>query len=376
MKRTVQLIDTTLRDGAQAPNVIFSRKEKIHIVNMLSDAGIRLFEAGIPAMSDQECQDIEQLRIQFPHCIFIGWCRASTNDIQKAHLCGCEAVHLTFPSSPLHMSIIGTNENEVLDNIEKLTAYAKKYIACVSIGAQDASRASMDFLLKFVNRAHLSGCSHIRIADTVGILSPVRTIQLISLLNKENPGFPIEFHGHNDLGMATANTITALEAGAELASVTVNGIGERAGNAALEDVVMSIKCATDLNISFDFSKLNSICKKVAAFSKIPIPDSKSVTGKIIFTHESGIHCHGQIKNRSAYEPYNPQLTGHSESDFKAGSSSGRTGIDSILKSKGIAITAENLKKFTNAVKVYSLQNKRSLNAEETLLLYKNFIDKE
>ncbi len=376
MKRTVQLIDTTLRDGAQAPDVIFSRKEKIDIVNMLSDAGIRLFEAGIPAMSDQESQDIEQLRIQFPHCIFIGWCRARVHDIEKAYLCGCEAVHLTFPSSPLHMSIIGTNEKEVLDSIKKLTNYAKKYFTCISIGAQDASRASMEFLLKFVNCAHQHGCSHLRIADTVGILSPIRTIQLISLLKRENPDFPIEFHGHNDLGMATANTVSALEAGAELASVTVNGIGERAGNAALEDVVMSIICATDLKISFDCSKLNSICKQVAAFSRLPIPDSKSVTGKNIFTHESGIHCHGQIKNSSAYEPYNPQLTGHSESHFIAGSRSGRSGIDSILKSKGIAISSNELKKFTKAVKKYSLQNKVSFSADETMRLYRNFFDKE
>ncbi len=370
MNRVVQLIDTTLRDGAQAPNISFSRTEKIQIVKMLSNAGIRLFEAGIPAMGDRECQDISELISFFPHCRFISWCRANAFDIHNAKKCGCEAVHLSFPASPLHMSIMGITEKQVLCKVEELTNLARKYFSYVSIGAQDASRASPQFLVKFINSAIANEVSHVRIADTVGILSPITAFNLIGMLKKECPECYIEFHGHNDFGMATANTIAALEAGAELASVTVNGIGERAGNAAFEEVAMAIHHTTKLNLSIDAGKINQICKDVAMITNMSIPESKPITGNAIFTHESGVHCHAQLKSSSAYEPYNPQLTGHSASKFMAGTHSGRAGISAILENRGITLTPQKLDSFVIFLKTHSLELKRSMSDDETVQLYR------
>jgi homocitrate synthase NifV len=206
----------------------------------------------------------------------------------------------------------------------------------------------------------------------VGILSPVTTFNLITLLREEVPECPIEFHGHNDLGMATANTLTALQAGAEFASVTINGIGERAGNAALEEVVMAINQTTPLHIHFQTHALNHICKEVAAITQQSIPATKPVTGEDIFLHESGIHCHGQLKNREAYEPYNPLKTGHSPSQFVTGTHSGRAGIGAILKQKGIQISPQEMDAFIEIVKRYAPLTGKSLNSEDTLLLYNQY----
>jgi homocitrate synthase NifV len=367
--RIVQLIDTTLRDGAQAPNISFSRKDKIYIVKLLSNAGIKLFEAGIPAMGISEQDDIRELIRLFPQCTFIAWCRANLDDIKSAHSCGCDAIHLSFPISSAHMDILKCSEKEILDKVQNLCQIASKYFSAVSVGAQDASRATPEFLVNFTRSAYNSGVTRVRLADTVGILSPVTTFNLINLLREEVPECPIEFHGHNDLGMATANTVTAFLAGAEFASVTINGIGERTGNAALEEVVVAIKQTTPLHINFETHAINHICKEVATITQQPIPATKPVTGEAIFLHESGIHCHGQLKNSEAYEPYSPQKTGHSPSQFVTGTHSGRAGIGAILKQKGIQLSPQEMSAFIEIVKSNALKSGKSLDSNDTVLLF-------
>lgn len=368
-KRTVQLIDTTLRDGAQAPNISFSRKDKFYIVKLLSNAGITLFEAGVPAMGISEQEDIRELKKQFPKCTFIGWCRANIQDIQSARTCGCDAIHLSFPTSAVHMDILGYSENGVLDKVQHLCQIASKHFSTVSVGAQDASRATPEFLVNFARCAHNSGVARVRLADTVGILSPTSTFKLITLLREEVPECPIEFHGHNDLGMATANTVTALETGAEFASVTVNGIGERAGNAALEEVVMAVSQTTPLRLHFETNALNHICKEVAAITQRFIPATKPITGEAIFLHEAGIHCHGQLKSSEAYEPYSPSSTGHSPSQFVSGTHSGRAGIGAILKQKGIQISQQEMSTFIDIIKSNAQISGKSFNTDETVQLF-------
>jgi homocitrate synthase NifV len=247
-----------------------------------------------------------------------------------------------------------------------------KKVPSVSIGAQDASRAELPFLKKFTSVALNAGAQRIRIADTVGILSPLKTKFLFEELLETVPGKALEFHGHNDLGMATANTITALQTGADFASVTVNGIGERAGNAALEEVVMAITETTSLSCTFNTNMIASMCKTVAKITNTYIPHSKPVSGDSVFLHKSGIHCHGLMKNRTTYEPYNPDTTGHSPSEFCIGTHSGISGIKHILGSDADSVSIETLRLFLKTIQQIARLQKKSLSENEVRKLFKEF----
>jgi homocitrate synthase NifV len=374
-KRTVTLIDTTLRDGAQAPHVSLTLNDKIAIVSVLYNAGIRIFEAGIPAMGIEERNDLAQLKKLYPDCIFMVWCRATSEDVELACSGLYDYIHISFPVSSVHMDIVKFDEKKVFNSLSELVSRAKRFTKHVSVGAQDASRADIGFLKSFATAAIDAGAERIRIADTVGILSPLKTKLLIESLLTVIPGSALEFHGHNDLGMATANTLTALETGAEFASVTVNGIGERAGNAAMEEVVMTIKEITELNCDFDIKLISSICTTVAKITNTHIPDSKPISGKSVFLHKSGIHCHGLIKNRKAYEPYNPEKTGHTPSRFCAGTHSGINGLRYMLGDDALDVSNEILRMFLDSIHKIARTLKRSLTEDEVRIIFRESIEK-
>jgi homocitrate synthase NifV len=368
-KRQVYLIDTTLRDGAQAADIALSPGNKIRIAGLLYKAGIRVFEAGIPVMGESEQSVIATLTKRYSDALFIGWCRAKLVDFDAARRCNCKSVHISFPVSLNHIKILGYTENEILDQVSFFCDYASKYFDSFSIGAQDASRASSAFLHEFVKRGVKANVSRIRIADTVGILTPVETFRLFKNIKTDHPECNLEIHAHNDLGMATANTLTALQAGADTASVTVNGIGERAGNAALEEVVMAIHLSSSLDCDFDTGAINEICQTVADVSGMEISKQKPITGSSIFKHQSGIHCHALLQNRSTYEPYDPAVSGHSPSRFVCGTHSGRAGILSILNSCGISIGSHELDHFFKSLQQYVSESRKTMNAEEVYDFY-------
>lgn len=371
--RIIELIDTTLRDGAQAPHVTLSLNDKIAIITKLYNAGIHIFEAVIPAMGHEERNDVMKLKKLFPECSFMAWCRANEDDINHAFLCGCDCIHISFPVSQLHMNIIRFTEKDIISKMTKLMKIAGKNGRAVSIGAQDASRAELPFLKKFTSVALDAGAQRVRIADTVGILSPLKTKMLFKYLLECAPGKALEFHGHNDFGMATANTITALETGVDFASVTVNGIGERAGNAALEEVVMAIIETTSLPYTFNTGLISSMCTTVANITKSYIPENKPVTGDSIFLHKSGIHCHALIKNRKAYEPYNPEKTGHTPSRFCAGTHSGINGLRYMLGDDAQDVSEEILQIFLDSIKKIARAQKRSLPEEEVRMIFRGSV---
>jgi len=372
--RYIELIDTTLRDGAQAPHVSFSYNDKTAIISALFSAGIRTFEAGIPAMGTEERADLIKLKKLFPQCTFIGWCRANEKDIYHALSCGCDYVHISFPVSTVHMDIIHVNEKYILDSLPGLIKLSRENKRAVSIGAQDATRADLTFLKKFISAALDAGAQRVRIADTVGILSPMKTRRLFEHLLETAPGEVLEFHGHNDFGMATANTIIALETGINYASVTVNGIGERAGNAALEEVVMAIIETTSLHVKFNTSAISSICKTVADITNSQIPDNKPITGKSVFLHKSGIHCNGLIRNRNSYEPYNPELTGHTPSKFCIGTHSGISGIRHILGDKADSVSVETLREFLKTLQDIARSEKKSFSENEVREMFYDYVE--
>jgi len=305
----IKIIDTTLRDGAQSPGVSFSRKEKQTIARMLSDAGVDELEVGIPAIGGTEQADIRALSRLKLNCRLTSWCRAKKEDLEEAARCNTGSVQISFPASSIHQNVMKKDQTWVLEQLERLIIIARNDFDAVSVGAQDATRSDREFLKTFIQRASESGAYRVRIADTVGIGTPFSTADLMSDMSKSANGISLEFHGHNDLGMATANTLAAMESGADSVSVTVNGIGERAGNAALEQVVMALALTDNLQCTVEPYKLMPLCNFVAKASCHPIPADKPITGSSVFTHESGIHCHGMLRDRRSYEPFSSELIG-------------------------------------------------------------------
>ena len=334
----VWIIDTTLRDGEQAPGVSFGRPAKLAIARALDEAGIDELEVGTPVMGEAVQEDIRRIAGAGLRCRLSVWCRAHPADLAAAALCRVGGVHFSLPVSGIQLASLGKDRSWALAQMERLVRQASEDFDRVTVGAQDATRADEDFLAAFAGRAHAAGAQRLRIADTVGIGRPSTIVNLIRGLRLAVPGLDLEFHGHNDLGMAGANALSALESGARSVSVTVNGLGERAGNAALEQIVMALEMHPDLDCGVDAAALLSLSRLVARAAGRTLSPDRPVVGEQVFTHESGIHCHAMLKDARSYEPFAPQLAGHSNRRFVLGTHSGGTAIRNLLRQAGIRIS--------------------------------------
>jgi homocitrate synthase NifV len=358
------LIDSTLRDGEQSPGVVFDLKDKLRIAAMLDAVGVEELETGTPAMGNEEMDDMRTISQSGFRFRTLAWCRATEKDILMTAKTGTDGVHISFPASSLHMQILEKNKQWVIDTLLSLSKVARDHFSYFSIGAQDASRAETGFLTEFALCATAVGARRIRIADTVGLLYPLQVQCVFQRLSSLPDVAELEFHGHNDLGMATANTVTALMSGATCASVTVNGLGERAGNAPLEEVIMAMQLQQSQLLHYDTSHLGALAQLVEKLSGQKLSASKPITGAQVFRHESGIHVNGLLTHPGAYQIIDAQRVGKIGDEFVFGKHSGINGLMDLAEKAGISDV--DFTQWLRAVRKRSVELKRELSAKEVL----------
>ncbi|ABR47523.1 homocitrate synthase [Alkaliphilus metalliredigens QYMF] len=373
MTKKIKLLDTTLRDGEQTAGVVFANEEKVFIAKMLDELGVDQIEAGIPVMGSDEKDVIKKIVKSNLKASIMGWNRAVIKDIEASIDCGVDAVAISISTSDIHITHkLNSTRDRVLEQMVKATEFAKFNGLYISVNAEDASRTDDLFLIDFFKAAKEAGANRVRFCDTVGILDPITTYNRIKLL-KEAVDIDIEMHTHNDLGMATANAIAGAMAGATYLGATVNGLGERAGNASLEEVILSLKYAMNLeHANYHIEKIKDLCAYVAKASNREIPFWKAITGERIFYHESGIHADGALKNPLTYEIIKPEDLGL-ERKILIGKHSGSAAIKNRLSFHGIHIDDASSYELLIKVRNVSIALKRSLNDKELLSLYEEVL---
>jgi homocitrate synthase NifV len=368
----VRIDDTTLRDGEQTAGVVFSNAEKIRIAQLLDEVGVHQIEVGIPAMGGDEKTTIKHIAGLGLNASILAWNRAVISDVEHSLDCGVDAVAISMSASDIHIEHkLQKSRQWVLDQIRSCVAFAKQHDLYVSVNAEDASRADLEFLLRFGQAAKDEGADRLRFCDTLGILDPFDTYNVISFLKKQG-GLNIEMHTHDDFGMATANALAGIKAGATYVNTTVNGLGERAGNAALEEVVMALKYLGKVDMGFETSRLRELSECVASASARTIPAWKSIVGTNVFAHESGIHADGVIKNPLNYEAFAPEDVGL-ERQIVVGKHSGSRTIYRKFQEFGLELTQKECDGVLALVRARAIELKRALFDKELMYLYNDYL---
>src|SRR4030043_1714158 len=308
-KRHINIIDTTLRNGEQTAGVVFSKHEKIRITKMLDEIGIPEIEIGTPSLGAAEREIIKEIvKDSFNSKLFV-YCEAEPENIEYAVQCGAENVIINISTSDIHLKEkYKKNKTWVINKLKETLRVARQNNLNFIVSAEDATRTDLGFLLKLISIAKKKDAYRFRICDTVSKFDPFRTFLYINtILSSIN--FPIEVYNHNDFGMATANAMAAIRAGASSLVTTVNGIGEGTGNAALEEIVMALKYLEEVDLGMATSKFRELSEYVAKASARAIPVWKAIVGTNVFAHESGIHTDGVLKNPRNYEVFEPGEVG-------------------------------------------------------------------
>ena len=349
----VLIFDTTLRDGEQSPGATMTLNEKIEIASMLDEMGVDIIEAGFPIASDGDFEAVTEIAKAAPNAVICGLARAKDADIDRCWeaVKNCERprIHTFIGTSPLHRAIPDLTKDEMADVIHASVTRARNLCDNVQWSPMDATRTEDDYLCRTVEIAIKAGATTINIPDTVGYTAPRESAEIIRMLLEKVPGADeiiFATHCHNDLGMATANSLAAVEAGARQIECTINGLGERAGNTALEEVVMAMKVRNDImpyQTRIDTTKIMGISRLVSTVSGFPVQFNKAIVGKNAFAHESGIHQDGMLKNSENFEIMRPEDIGLSETNLVMGKHSGRAALRSKLENLGYELGDNQLK---------------------------------
>lgn len=365
MPSSICINDTTLRDGEQAAGVAFGLEEKVAIAKFLDAIGVQELEVGIPAMGQEEARAIRAIVDLGLNAHLLGWNRAVLSDIQASIHCGLKRVHISIPVSEIQIQVKFQGRwRAMLEQLRDAITFARDHGLAVSIGGEDGSRADADFLLDVAQYAQEWGAFRFRFCDTVGILDPFTTYDKVAKLVAALT-IPVEMHTHNDLGLATANALAGVRAGATSVNTTVNGLGERAGNAALEEVVMAMKHLYGLKTGLKTQHFLELSRLVAKTVNCAVPPWKAIVGDNTFAHEAGIHAHGVMQNPSTYEPFDPQEVGRQRS-LVIGKHSGRHLIEQVLSTQGVHLNHESSQSVLDEVRHRAVALKRSLTVDELL----------
>jgi len=362
--------DTTLRDGEQAPFVAFNTQEKIEIAQGLVACGADELEIGIPAMGEREKEDIKELLSLNLDVQMMTWNRARIADLEASLECGVKAVDLSIPVSDILIDVkFGGDKDRMLAQLAEVIALAKKEGVFVCIGAEDSSRASLDFIQEVMQLGSELGADRFRYCDTVGILTPTQTYNDIHTLSSLEL-LPIEMHTHNDFGLANANALSGLDAGAVSVNTTVIGLGERAGNASFEQISMALKHLYGQKRSVDALGMRQLATTVAQAAGLTLAPSAPIVGSNIFAHESGVHADGMMKDSHAYEPFDASEVG-AQRLFPIGKHSGTGTISYHLKSLGIDAEKITLQNLLPKIREMVTSRKKVLETKELVKLYRD-----
>ncbi|MEW6179112.1 MAG: 2-isopropylmalate synthase [Chloroflexota bacterium] len=355
MSEYVRIFDTTLRDGEQSPGATMTSAEKLEVARGLARLGVDVIEAGFPAASPDDLEAVRRIAVEVGNSadggrvpIICGLARASKNDIDKAwqavQPAASPRIHTFLATSEIHMQYkLRMTRQQVLVRVAEMVAYARSLCEDVEFSPEDAGRSDPAFLYEVLAVAIRAGATTLNIPDTVGYTTPDEFGALIAGIIKNTPGIEnciVSVHCHNDLGLATANTLAGLRAGARQAEVTINGIGERAGNTALEEVVMALHTRPqfyNLHTGIDTTQITRISKLVSNYTGMPVQPNKAIVGANAFAHEAGIHQDGMLKHSLTYEIMRPETVGATQSKLVLGKHSGRHALRTRLASLGYAL---------------------------------------
>ena len=345
----IRIFDTTLRDGEQSPGVSLTFEDKIEIARQLSLLGVDSIEAGFPASSDGEKKVVNQIVRQKLSTEVCALARANRNDINAAIECDVQAVHVFIPTSPVQMKYaVNLTPEQVLSAAADSIEYVKDHGLVCEFSPMDATRTQPDFLRRICQTAEKAGMDRLNVPDTVGIMIPRTMYRLIEDL-KQTVKTPISVHCHDDFGMAVANSLAAVEAGAKQVHATINGLGERAGNASLEEVVMALHIIYKLKTGVNTRLLYSTSRMVSTLTGLQVQANKAIVGENAFAHESGIHTRGVTVKPLTFEPIRPELVGRTRK-LVAGKLAGTRGIEAELSEVGIHPNEQQLKEIVQRVK--------------------------
>lgn len=357
----VHILDTTLRDGEQTPGVSLSLEEKLDIARHLDALGVDVIEAGSVVTSEGERGAMKAVAAEGLRSEICSYVRARTGDVDLALDCDLDSIHLVVPVSDLHIrSKLRSDRDSVMRSAVEVTEYARAHGLIVELSGEDASRADEPFLRSIYLAGVDAGAERLCYCDTVGVLVPEKAFEVFSRLS-DLPA-PVSVHCHDDFGMATANTVSALRGGAAMAHVTVNGIGERGGNTSLEEVVMTLQSLYGIKTEIRSTDLYAISRLVSRLTGIPVAPNKAIVGENAFTHEAGIHVHGLIADTATYEPIHPETVGRKRR-IVLGKHAGRSSVELALRELGIECEKGELAEILSRVKELGDKGKRVTDAD-------------